>query len=152
MPRCPRCTYLTLTPGVCAVCQSGVPVHRVTDAEMAAALARARQAIPCAPTGRSVTRVQSASVLTVETLGLLRLQSAPPDTRHTRREYPCETPGCPGIRYSTAQAVGRLRRLNQALLCEACSAEHKRRYQRVYQRVRAQRLRQEVQTRGEAHD
>jgi len=121
MPRCPQCAYVTQTPGACAVCQSGVPVHRVTDAEMAVALARARQAMPEAPT-----------------------EPAPRRGAHGPPEpYPCETPGCSRMRLATPQAVERLHRLKQPVHCELCRAQRKRQYQREYTQKRAQRLRRE---------
>jgi len=127
MPRCPQCHYLTQTPGACAVCQSDVPVHRVTDAEVAGALALARQAMRGAPTTPSPRRGAPG----------------PQDTRHARQPYPCETPGCARMRVVSPKTVGRLHSLKHPVLCELCSAQRTRQYQRAYQRERAQRLREE---------
>lgn len=113
MPRCPTCAYPVPTPGRCSVCVSGVPVHRVTVAEMQAAYA----ALVEGP-----AQVQRRRALQ----GQAPRPPRPPWEPEPRQAYACEMPGCRGEAQLQPIGYRRMQGRGQVVRCAPCQAVHRR--------------------------
>ena len=136
-PRCPSCTFLVPTPGLCAVCAAGVPVHVVTGAEVAAyhALCNDRRPVPPRePAGRATP----ARPLGRPATTALGPPAAPP--LPGPQDYPCDTPGCTGRAQYQLHGYARLRGNGYPVRCAPCKAAHKRARQVEYQAQYRQQL------------
>lgn len=114
-PRCPSCGFLTPAPGLCAVCASGAPVHRVTAADLQAAYAAALAGTPTPPRLASTPPHGHAA-------GTPRPARLP----QTPQPYSCDLPGCAGTLLLTPASYARLRGARRTIRCPPCRQAQRR--------------------------
>ena len=128
MPRCPQCTYLHPLLGLCAVCASGVAVHRITEAEMQAAYDALINGI---------THGQQQRPFPSPVRG-----PRPPKPPEDRQAYACEMPGCHGVALLLPIGYRRGKGKGQPVRCPPCqAARHRESMRQSNTRYRAKRRR-----------
>lgn len=119
--RCPACTFPVPAPGRCAVCASGVPVQRITVADM-------RAAYDAQLTGASQvqqTRTRPAPKPVARKPAAQRPAQA-------LREVPCDMPDCPYTALMHPNGYARLKGAGHPVRCADCKSAHRQGYQRTY--------------------
>ena len=96
--RCPQCRYLVAQPGLCAVCQSRVPVQVVTD-------------------------LPPLSLPRVGDFGIISMQSLPPS-----QVLHCQVEGCSSTVTIDPRGLATIRKRRVLVRCEAHRRQHHRQH------------------------